>query len=84
MVLEIFVRRPGFALAGDSSVANALRRLALGQTSSIAPTEVLIHRNDSVMSDEQLAHRIGLLVADSTRLNGARVVKLRATNDTSA
>lgn len=48
------------------ATGNAVRRIILGRVSSLAPGDVTMVANTSVMSDEQLAHRIGAVVLDST------------------
>lgn len=46
-------------------VANAVRRFAHDRVPTIAPGHITIRRNDSVMTDTQLAQRIGGLVIDN-------------------
>ena len=48
-----------------SDLANAVRRYALDQTTTVAPGYVTIRRNDTVMTDAQLAQRIGGLLLDN-------------------
>jgi len=51
-----------FELTGtDSSVANALRRIMMAEVPTMAIEYVNIIENDSVLFDEFLAHRMGLL-----------------------
>ncbi|KAL0229496.1 hypothetical protein GEMRC1_014113 [Eukaryota sp. GEM-RC1] len=51
-----------FDLIGvDVSFANALRRILLSEVSTMAIEHVIIHNNTSVIQDEVLAHRLGLL-----------------------
>ncbi|KAL0208952.1 hypothetical protein P9112_011539 [Eukaryota sp. TZLM1-RC] len=51
-----------FDLIGvDVSFANALRRILLSEVPTIAIENVIIHNNTSVIPDEVLAHRLGLL-----------------------
>eukprot|EP01038_Epipyxis_sp_PR26KG_P011112 gene11112-14914_t len=51
-----------FELIGvDSSVANALRRIMLAEVPTIAIEHVWIAHNGSILQDEMLAHRIGLV-----------------------
>ena len=51
-----------FDLVGvDAPVANALRRILIGELPTMAIEYVYIHNNSSVIQDEVLAHRMGLL-----------------------
>jgi DNA-directed RNA polymerase I and III subunit RPAC1 len=45
----------------DAPLANALRRILLAEVPSIAIEHVFIHQNSSIIQDEVLAHRIGLI-----------------------
>ncbi|TFG13450.1 DNA-directed RNA polymerase subunit D [Candidatus Thorarchaeota archaeon] len=55
-------RKVNFLLEGvDVAFANALRRTMLTRLPSMAIDEVLILENTSVMYDEMLAHRLGLV-----------------------
>lgn len=45
----------------DAPIANALRRILLSEVSTIAIENVFVHINTSIMHDEQLAHRLGLV-----------------------
>jgi len=51
-----------FDLVGyDPAIANALRRILLSDIPSMAIEKVYIYQNTSIMQDEVLAHRLGLL-----------------------
>jgi len=51
-----------FDLIGvDASIANALRRVLLAEVSTIAIEDVYVWNNTSVIQDEVLAHRLGLI-----------------------
>ena len=45
----------------DTSVANAFRRIMISEVPSVAAESVYIFNNTSVIQDEVLAHRIGLI-----------------------
>lgn len=45
----------------DTSIANAFRRIMLAEVPSVAAEQVFIYNNTSVIQDEVLAHRIGLI-----------------------
>jgi DNA-directed RNA polymerases I and III subunit RPAC1 len=51
-----------FELVGiDAPIANALRRILLSEVPTVAIETVFVHDNSSVMPDEMLAHRLGLV-----------------------
>jgi DNA-directed RNA polymerase I and III subunit RPAC1 len=51
-----------FELIGvDAPIANALRRILLSEVPSVAIDTVFITRNTSILQDEVLAHRLGLI-----------------------
>lgn len=45
----------------DASIANALRRIVLAEIPTMAIEKVLISDNTSIIADEVLAHRLGLV-----------------------
>lgn len=48
----------------DTSIANAFRRIMISEVPSIAAETVYVFNNTSVIQDEVLAHRIGLIPLD--------------------
>ena len=51
-----------FSLVGlDASIANAFRRILISEVPTIAIEDVFISQNTSVIQDEVLAHRLGLI-----------------------
>lgn len=45
----------------DASIANSFRRILLAEVPTMAIEKVLIYNNTSVIQDEVLAHRLGLI-----------------------
>ncbi|RDD41117.1 DNA-directed RNA polymerases I and III subunit RPAC1 [Trichoplax sp. H2] len=45
----------------DASIANAYRRIMLSEVPAMAIEKVVIHNNTSIIQDEVLAHRLGLI-----------------------
>ncbi|KAI5307020.1 DNA-directed RNA polymerase core subunit rpc40 [Ascosphaera pollenicola] len=51
-----------FSLIGvDASIANAFRRIVISEVPTVAIETCYIHNNTSVIQDEVLAHRLGLI-----------------------
>jgi len=51
-----------FDLIGiDASIANAIRRVLIAEVPTVAIEDVYLHNNTSVVQDEVLAHRLGLV-----------------------
>ncbi|XP_066282572.1 DNA-directed RNA polymerases I and III subunit RPAC1-like isoform X2 [Branchiostoma lanceolatum] len=45
----------------DASIANAFRRILLAEVPTMAIEKVFVHNNTSIVQDEVLAHRLGLI-----------------------
>src|SRR5262245_39803084 len=51
-----------FSLVGlDTSIANALRRILIAEVSTLAIEKIYLHNNTSVIQDEVLCSRLGLI-----------------------
>lgn len=55
----------------DAAIANALRRVLLAEVPSMAIEKVFVNNNTSIIQDEVLAHRLGLvpIKADPRKFN---------------
>jgi DNA-directed RNA polymerase subunit D len=58
------------------SLANALRR-SVNEIPTLAVDEVDIHKNDSALYDEIIAHRIGLIPLKNEKLKAGQTVSLK-------
>lgn len=57
-----------FSLIGvDAAIANAFRRILIAEIPSLAIENVYVHNNTSVIHDEILAHRLGLVPLKGSR-----------------
>jgi len=48
----------------DCSIANAFRRILISEVSTVAIETIYLHNNTSIVQDEVLAHRLGLIPID--------------------
>lgn len=57
-----------FSLIGvDASIANAFRRILMAEIATVAIEDVFIFDNNSIIQDEVLAHRLGLIPLSAGR-----------------
>lgn len=63
----------------DAAIANALRRIMLAEVETVAIETVAIEQNSSIIQDEVLAHRLGLvpLKIDPIRVEEGEVIKFK-------
>ncbi len=59
-------------------VANSIRRIIMSEVRTIAIDDVFIFRNDSVLNDDTLAHRLGLIPLKASR---KKIDKLTGSED---
>ena len=72
-----------FDLVGvDASIANAFRRILLAEVPTMAIETVYMYNNTSVVQDEVLSHRLGLIPinADPTRFGWQNSMHLLSPN----
>ena len=84
-VLSLTEEENVFDLVGvDASIANALRRIFLAEVPTVAIETIYIEDNTSVVQDEVLSHRIGLipLLVDPAKLEQYKPGEEETTLDT--
>jgi len=75
-ILELTEEKIVFLLKSvDTSFANALRRIMIAEVPTMAIDLVEIETNTSVLNDEFLAHRLGLIPLKSSEVNGFKYSK---------
>ena len=67
--IQIMENEFNFIANIDASMANAIRRTIISGVSSIVIDTVCIKENDSNLSDEMIAHRLGLIPLRKTTTN---------------
>jgi DNA-directed RNA polymerase subunit D len=61
----------------DVSIANAIRRTIISGVSSVVIDTIIIKENDSSLSDEMIAHRLGLIPLRKTNLDTQTDFKIK-------
>lgn len=62
--IEILSHNPEktmFRMKSAPPIINAIRRIILDETPTVAPDTLVVHQNTSVIHDEVLAQRLGLI-----------------------
>jgi len=78
-VVKIEGKEMEFDMVGiDASIANAFRRILLAEVPTMAIEKVFLYNNTSVIQDEVLAHRLGLIPLDID----PRLFEFRQNDDT--
>ena len=65
-----------FVMDVNVSLANAIRR-SVGEISILAIDECDIYKNDSVLYDEVISHRLGLLSLKNQKMKGGQTVEMK-------
>nr|CAB3265013.1 DNA-directed RNA polymerases I and III subunit RPAC1-like [Phallusia mammillata] len=77
-IISIDDKEMQFDMIGiDASIANAFRRILIAEVPTMAIEKVFLYNNTSVIQDEVLAHRLGLIPLDVD----ARLFEFRQTDD---
>lgn len=66
-----------FTINADTSLCNAIRRTIISGVSSIVIDTVCIKENDSYLSDEMIAHRLGLIPLKKTTTEPTTEFKIK-------
>ena len=68
----------------DTSIANAFRRILIAEIPTVAIEDVFIYQNTSIIQDEVLAHRLGLIpiCGNQTALNELKWYSKKAEEET--
>jgi len=75
-IIEKKENKISFNVEIEDVLANSIRRY-VGEIPIFAVDEVEIHRNDSALYDETIAHRIGLIPLDNRKIGKSDEIKLK-------